>query len=228
VPETKLTTTEQERYDTIRSCIDGEITNKEASIRLGLKVRQVQRIKLVVDVPMNTEILRLLIIKKDLWKTHPCRGPQIHRKWRERVDCFGELVQFDGSYHDWFETGDEECLLAIIDVDAHRPLTDELRTNISSIFSVQSKRRVNNDYTIQFKTKWFQLEATQKTSVYKRDEVIVEERLDGTIHVRLKNVYLEYHELPLRPKPVHIPVVALTKQEPKWRPPANHSWKKRF
>ena len=29
--------------------------------------------------------------------------------------CFGELVQFDGSYHNWFECGSEECLLAAID-----------------------------------------------------------------------------------------------------------------
>ena len=45
----KLTACEQERYDVIRSCIDGGIANKEASIRLGLKVRQIQRIKRTVE-----------------------------------------------------------------------------------------------------------------------------------------------------------------------------------
>ena len=112
-------------------------------------------------------------------------------------------------------------------IDAHRPLTDEMKKNLPSIFSVQSKRRVNNDYTIQFKTLWFQLEAQQKTSVYKRDEVIVEERLDGTIHIRITDVYLEYRVLPRRPKPIRIPIVALTTQKMRWVPPNNHPWRKK-
>lgn len=42
----------------------------------------------------------------------------LHRQWRERRAHRGELVQFDGSYHDWFEgRGEiqEACLLAAID-----------------------------------------------------------------------------------------------------------------
>lgn len=411
--ETKLTALEQERYDIIRSCIEGDITNKEASVRLGLKIRQVQNLKRAVEkdgavgvihkskgrtsgnttdnetvekviaffekekhcdfgptfaqekladqgVEMNTETLRLLMIEKDIWKPHKRRGPQIVREWRERKECFGEIIQFDGSYHDWFENGEKECLLAAIDDatskvveaifednegvhavfrfwlayleahgrpvavyldkfstykvnhknavdnkefmtqferamkdlgvvvicanspqakgrverlfgtlqdrmvkemrlldvktrvgankyiceeyrddhnkrfcvpaknanDAHRPLSDDLRNRLPSIFSVQSKRKVNNDYTIQFKSKWFQLEATQDTAVYKRDEVIVEERLDNTLHIRLKNAYLKYHELPDRPKPMSVPVVALTKRKPDWKPPLNHPWRR--
>lgn len=117
-------------------------------------------------------------------------------------------------------------VLAKKENNAHRPLSDDLRIKLPSIFSVQSKRKVNNDYTIQFKTMWYQLEAQQKTSVYKRDEVIIEERLDGSIHIRLKNTYLEYRELPNRPKPAHIPVAVLTKQKPNWKPPKDHPWKK--
>jgi hypothetical protein len=408
-----LTDREQERYDIIRSCIGGDITNKEASIRLGLKTRWVQKLKHAVEkngmkgivhkskgqtppnatsnitakritnffeqnkhkdfgptfaqeklselgIKINVETLRLLMIKKDIWKLHPRRGPQIVREWRERKENFGELAQFDGSYHDWFENNGEECLLAAIDDatsrivhavfednegvhavfrfwwayieaygrpvaiyldrfstykvnrknavdnaefitqfqrammeldirvicanspeakgrierlfgtlqdrmvkemrlaniklldeanqfickkylpdhngrfsvqakrenDAHRPLSDDLRIRLPSIFSVQSKRKVNNDYTIQFKTEWYQLEAQQKTSVYKRDEVIIEERLDDTIHIKLKNTYLEYRKLLKRPKLMHIPVVALTKQKPQWKPPKDHPWKK--
>ena len=44
----KLTDKEQERYDVIRSCIGKDITNKEASVRLGLKIRQIQNIKRAV------------------------------------------------------------------------------------------------------------------------------------------------------------------------------------
>lgn len=409
----KLTASEQERYDIIRSCSDGDITNKEASIRLGIKVRQVQRIKQAVKmcgmegvihgakgkvpnnvtsntiikkvtdffkqkkhhdfgptfaqeklsdmgINMNSETLRLLMIKKNIWEAHPRRGPQIVHEWRERKECFGELVQFDGSYHDWFEDGGEECLLAAIDDatsrivhavfednegvhavfrfwwvyieaygrpraiyldkfstykvnhknavdnedfitqfqramdelgvevicanspeakgrierlfgtlqdrmvkemrlrdvkecdeanlyiyekyipdhdrrfsvpaknpnDVHRPLTDDLKKRLPSIFSIQSKRKVNNDYTIQFKTHWFQLEDTQKTTVYKRDEVIVEERLDGSIHIRFKNTYLVYHVLRDRPKRMNIKVVAITNEKPTRSLPKDHPWRR--
>lgn len=46
------------------------------------------------------------------------RTKTIHRTWRERRAHRGELIQFDGSYHDWFEgrgETNEQCLLAAID-----------------------------------------------------------------------------------------------------------------
>ena len=412
--ETILTPLERERYDIIRACIDRDITNAEAAARLGIKIRQVQKLKRAVEkngetgivhgnrgrtsnhathpetisvilaylkdekhgdfgptfareqfakhgISIGVETLRLLMIEKKLWKAKKRRGPAIHREWRERMGMRGELVQFDGSYHDWFETGEEACLLATADDatgdvlavfednegvhavfrfwrqyietnglpvaiyldkfstykvnhkhavdnaemltqferamlelgvrvicanspeakgrierlfgtvqdrlvkemrlrditdrekanrylageylpdhnarfsvapkqegDAHRPLTKELRERLSSIFSIQSERRVNNDYTIQFKSRWFQLSATQDTTVYKKDIVTIEERLDGTIHVRLKRVYLAYHELPARPVPASVPIVALTPHKPDWKPSKDHPWRKRF
>jgi len=413
VAENKLTDREQERFDVIRSCIDGDITNKEATVRLGLKRRQVQMLKRAVEkngikgvihgskgqappnatqdviieeveeffeqkkhqdfgptfaqekladlgIVMNRETLRLMMIKKKIWKPHLRRGPAIIREWRERKECFGELVQFDGSYHDWFENGDEECLLAVIDDatgriieavfednegvhavfrfwlayveaygrpraiyldkfstykvnhknavdnkefitqferamaeldikvicanspeakgrverlfgtlqdrmvkemrlvdikirehanqfvrekylpdhnrrfsvparnanDMHRPLSSEMRSKLSSIFSLQSRRKVGNDYTVQFKSQWLQLEAQQKTVVYKRDTVIIEERLDETIHIRLKKIYLTYRMLPTRPKPTDVPLIALTTRKPTRKPPKDHPWRK--
>jgi len=411
--EIDLTDSEQIRYDTIRDCIDCNITNKEASIRLGLKIRWVQMLKRSIErdgkkgavhgskgqappnatsdtitkkvaaffeqkkhqdfgptfaqekladigAVMSTEALRLFMIKKKLWKPKPRRGPQIVHEWRERKESFGELVQFDGSYHDWFESGEEECLLAAIDdatskivhavfednegvhavfrfwwsyleaygrpraiyldkfstykvnhknavdnaefitqfqramdeldvevicanspeakgrierlfgtlqdrmvkemrlrdikaqdeanlyiyekyipdhdkrfgviaknpTDVHRALTDDLKAKLPSIFSIQSRRRVNNDYTIQFKTCWFQLEPTGGAAVYKRDEVIVEERLDDTVHIRLKSKYLKYRILPERPKPVYVPIVVLTTQKQIRKPPKDHPWRR--
>lgn len=44
------------------------------------------------------------------------RRRRLHRKKRLRRDRIGSLVQFDGSYHDWFEgRGRECCLLVAID-----------------------------------------------------------------------------------------------------------------
>ncbi len=410
--EINLTPLQQERYDTVRSCIDRDITNAEAAARLRLTVRQVRRLKRSVEkdgergvlhgsrgrasnhathpetasavvayledeqhrdfgptfaqekleergVVLGVETLRQLMIKEKLWKPKTRRGPSIHREWRERMSMRGELVQFDGSYHDWFEDDAEACILAAIDDadgevsavfednegvhavfrfwlayfeehglpvaiyldkfstykvnhknavdnadmltqferamgelgikvicanspeakgrierlfqtmqdrlvkemrlrgiknrgeanryleeeylsehnrrfsvapkqegDAHRPLTKELRKKLSDIFSIQSQRKVNNDYTIQFKSRWFQLAATQDTTVYKRDVVTIEERLDGSLHVRLRDTYLSYTELPERPKRDKMKVTALTREKPRWTPPVDHPWRK--
>ena len=413
--EIKLTEKEQERYAIIRPCINGAMTNKEAAHRLGLTIRQVQKIKRAVrrdgtvgirhgacgkassnatksqvavkvknflaqkqhrdfgptfakeqleknGIILSTETIRSLMIRNHFWQVHARRRPQIHREWRERMESYGMLVQFDGSYHDWFETGTEACLLAAIDdatgkiikavfednegvlavfrfwkayieaygrpvaiyldkfstykvnhknavdnaemmtqfqrtmeelsitvicanspeakgrverlfgtlqdrlvkemrlahmqtralandflhtayipdhnqrfsvaprkdIDAHRPLTEVMREKLSSIFSVQSQRKVHNDYTVQFKTRWFQLNAIQQTTVYKGDAVILEERLDGTLHIRLKHTYLHYTELPDRPKPILMKVTVLTRKKPTWIPPKNHPWRNDF
>lgn len=411
--EITLTPKERERFDCIRACIDGDLTNAEAAARLGLTVRQTQRLKRTVEkngtqgivhgnrgatsnnasetdivervtaflkkkehrdfgptfaqeqlakkgIVRAVETIRTIMIAKKLWKPKERSGPAIHRQWRERRSLFGELVQFDGSYHDWLENGKEECLLGAIDDatgtvpravfddnegvyavfrfwlahieahglpaaiypdkfstykinhknaidnaemmtqfkramtelgievinanspeakgrierlfgtlqdrlvkemrlrnikntkdanrflseeylpdhnkrfavqarqggDAHRPLSEELRARLPSIFSVQSTRNVNNDFTIRFKNRWLQLGATQDTTVYKGDTVTIEERLDGTVHIRLKEIYLAYtviekHERVARPK-----VTALTREKPRWKPPVDHPWRR--
>lgn len=44
------------------------------------------------------------------------RKKRPHRRKRQRRSCYGELLQFDGSYHDWFEgRGAESCLLNCVD-----------------------------------------------------------------------------------------------------------------
>ena len=411
--ETTLTPEERERFDCIRACIDGDLTNAEAAARLGLTARPTQRLKRTVEkdgekgvihgnrgrtsnnaseteivervtaflrkkkhrdfgptfaqeqlakngIVRAVETIRTLMIAKELWKPKQRKGPAIHREWRERRALFGELIQFDGSYHDWLENGEAQCLLGAIDDatsaipravfddnegvfavfrfwlayleahglpvaiymdkfstykvnhknavdnaemmtqferameelsieiinanspeakgrverlfgtlqdrlvkemrlrdikdtedanrflceeylpdhnkrfsvparqegDAHRPLSEEMRKELPSIFSVQSRRNVNNDFTIRFKNQWFQLSATQDATVYKSDVVTIEERLDGTVHIRLKETYLAYtviakHERAARPR-----VTALTKEKPRWKPPADHPWRR--
>ena len=43
---------------------------------------------------------------------------QQHRDWRERKPCFGEMVQMDGSHHDWFEGRRAKCVLMVMVDDA--------------------------------------------------------------------------------------------------------------
>jgi transposase len=108
----------------------------------------------------------------------------------------------------------------------HTPLTETELTRINNIFSVQSYRNVNNDFTVRFKSKWFQLKEQQPTLVLRKDQILVEEHLDGSIHLNLRNKYLEFTELPQRPEKVKMHVTGLTKERQIWKPPMNHPWKK--
>jgi len=109
--------------------------------------------------------------------------------------------------------------------DTHRPLSEADRNNLISIFSIQSTRRTNNDFTIQFKNNWYQLAEIQPTTVRPKQEVIVEEWLDGTIHFRLQKLYLNYTVLPARPKKTKKQPVILTKHKLNWKPSADHPWR---
>jgi len=312
------------------------------------------------NLRVSREKLRQLMIKERLWKSKLRKQPKYRHVWRARKDNFGEMQQFDGSYHKWFEDrGSECCLLAAIDdatgkitkakfdknegvkavhafwweyflkqglpisiyldkystykinhpsavdnkdlitqfqramnqvgvklitahspeakgrierlfgtlqdrlvkelrlanistieeanifletyivkfntkfavvpknqTDLHKKVDQELKTRLPQIFSIQSARKINNDYTIRFKNQFFQLLEIQPTTVFKKSEVTMEEHLNGEIKINIKNHYLNYKILSEIPKKqIDIPVVALTREKPYWKPPANHPWK---
>jgi len=111
------------------------------------------------------------------------------------------------------------------DGNVHKELLEIDKKNINSIFSIQSKRRVNNDFTIRFKNKWHQLTEIQPITVRARETVLVEEWLDGTIHFSLRGKYLNYTVLPERPRKIKQPPLILTTHKLNWKPPLNHPWR---
>jgi len=60
-------------------------------------------------VKVKEETLRLWLIESGDWKKR--RKRRGHRRWRERKHHFGEMVQMDGSHHDWFEGRGAGCVL---------------------------------------------------------------------------------------------------------------------
>ncbi len=62
---------------------------------------------------VDHETLRRWLIAEGMWVRARKRGP--HRRWRERKPHFGELVQMDGSFHDWFGDGGSDCLMNMVD-----------------------------------------------------------------------------------------------------------------
>lgn len=112
--------------------------------------------------------------------------------------------------------------------DVHHPLTRIDKQNLNRIFSIQSTRTVNNDFTIQFKNIWYQLLELQATTVRPRETVLVEEWLDRTVHVSLRGYNLNYSILPQRPHRQKSNPTILTSHKLIWKPPANHPWRRSF
>lgn len=317
------------------------------------------------QVDITSQTIRVWMSEDGLWKPHKQKKPEYH-VWRQRKEYFGELEQFDGSYHLWFErrlldelsNPVEVCLLAAIDDatgkithayfdfnegvipvfnfwmeyvlttgkplgiyldkfstykinhksavdnselmtqfqkamkilgievinanspqakgrverlfgtlqdrlvkelrlnnissiieanlflkefipkfnakfsvvpakegDVHREITQKEKRSLKSIFSIKSTRRVNSDFTIQFKNHFYQLEEIQPTTIRPKEKVLVEEYLDGTIHFSFREHYLKCFILPEKPKKISRQPVILTNHHLNWTPPPNHPWR---
>jgi len=313
----------------------------------------------------DPKTIRQIMIDEGLWKPRTRKKSAVHRAWRERKSCYGEMIQFDGSYEYWFEERNgKSCLLAGIDdatgkvvlakftehegvfpvfgfwqeylvkngkpmsiyldkfstysvnhqlakensdtltqferaagelriepikanspqakgrverlfhtlqdrlikelrlagistmdeaniflekifipkfnakfsveprskANLHRELNKKESKQLPSIFSRKKERTILNDFTFSFKKQWYQLTKEQPATICKKDIVIVEERLDKTIYVRLRGAYLNYKLLPKRPEKqnasVKMPwVLPASKAH---TPPLNHPWRQIF
>ncbi len=60
-------------------------------------------------IGISDETLRMWLIETGDWRK--TRRPRRHRQWRERKHHDGEMVQMDGSHHDWFEGRGRWCVL---------------------------------------------------------------------------------------------------------------------
>lgn len=317
------------------------------------------------NINHDPKTIRAIQVEEGFLKPHRSRPKEEHRSWRQRRSAFGEMEQFDGSYHNWFEGRggiEEACLLASIDdatgrltqaefaphegvfpvfafwqeylethgkprqiyldkfstykmnsveaknnpdlktqfqramtelhiellfanspqakgrverlfdtlqdrlvkemrlqnissveeanlflketfipwfnerfsveavspSDLHQTLSKKEKNNLSSIFSRQETRIVQNDFTFSFKNEWYQLTNIQPVTICKKDEIIVEEHLDHTIHIKLRGKGLNYLLLPQRPKKVVVPFV-IAKSAPKpTKPSPDHPWRKQI
>jgi transposase len=68
-------------------------------------------------VRLSVESVRKLMVEEGLWKPKVAKKPVIH-PMRERRSRVGELIQIDGSPHDWFEGRAPKCTLLVMIDDA--------------------------------------------------------------------------------------------------------------
>lgn len=324
-----------------------------------------EKLRELNHIDRDPKTIRAIQMEEGLWKPRRGKKKDLHRAWRQRRSAYGEMLQFDGSYHGWFEGRGglhEACLLASIDdatskvtdaefaphegvfpvfafwkayieihgkprqiymdkfstykmnshaakdnpdlktqfqramielqiepifanspqakgrverlfdtlqdrlvkelrlanistieaanrflkekfipafnakfsvqpassVNLHRELTIKERAALLSIFSRQEQRTVQSDFTFAFKNQWYQLTEQQSVTVCKKDIVTVEERLDGTIHFRLRGKRLNVMPLTKRPKLAIVPFIMPKTQAVPMRPSADHPWRQRF
>jgi transposase len=83
---------------------------------------------------LSDESVRKLMIEEGLWKSRKAKKVAVHQL-RERRACFGELIQIDGSPHDWFEGRAEPCVLLVFIDDATGKLVQLLFVESESFFS---------------------------------------------------------------------------------------------
>jgi len=99
--------------------IDNEILTKT----IGLLEKKYQGFKptlateklLELDkIELSNEKVRQIMIENKLWKVRSRKQSKKKYFWRARKDNYGEMEQFDGSYHNWFGK-EESCLLLSVD-----------------------------------------------------------------------------------------------------------------
>ncbi len=82
--------------------------------------------------------------------------------------------------------------------DAHRPLGPG--HDLAAILSIQEERVVTNDYTVRFRTRFYQLLPPAWPGL-RGGKVTIECRLDGSMAIRFQTRYLAYREVDAQAEP---------------------------
>ncbi len=81
--------------------------------------------------------------------------------------------------------------------NAHRVL--RVAQKLDGILCLKLDRTLANDYTLRYKNRFLQLEQQQNVRIRPGSVVSVEERLDGSLHLKFKGAYLHYEAIEKRP-----------------------------
>lgn len=112
-------------------------------------------------------------------------------------------------------------------VDVHKPLLPG--HDLAAILSVQIQRQVQNDFTIQHRNRFYQLEKKQPVRLYRKAEITVQERLDGSMQLVFKNRRLNFKAIEKRSSRPVVPSKAAktgsASRRPR-KPASTHPWRR--
>jgi len=80
---------------------------------------------------------------------------------------------------------------------AHRPLLK--KHNLDAVLAFQTPRILQNDFTVQYRAQFFQLEKQQPCRLRPKMALLIEHRLNQNILLRYKQHYLHNHKIPKKP-----------------------------
>lgn len=90
------------------------------------------------------------------------------------------------------------------EVNLHKKITKFEKDSSPSIFSRHYERTIRNDFTVSYKNLWYQLEETQSVAMFAGEILKVEERFDKSMFFKLRGNYLNYKQIPEKPKKVSL------------------------
>ncbi len=126
----------------------------------------------VDGIRVSRETLRQWLMAAGLWQRR--RKRRGHRQWRIRKECFGQMVQIDGSHHAWLEErGSELVLMGYID-DATNNVYARFYDYEGTIPAMDSFRGYARKYGLPLSV-YLDKHTTYKSS----RKLTVEEELDG-------------------------------------------------
>lgn len=103
--------------------------------------------------------------------------------------------------------------------DAHR----RTKANFDDTLCIKTERVLNQDFTLQYRNRFFQLHAEQRAVIRPTESITIQENVDGKIKLSIRGIWLNFDEIKERPaKPQKISSV----NNKIWRPSPNHPWKK--
>jgi DNA-binding Lrp family transcriptional regulator len=124
------------------------------------------------DIHISDETARKWLIEAGQWEKG--RKKRQHRQWRQRKEHYGEMVQMDGSHHDWFEGRGPECVLMAYIDDATNRVYCRFYEYEGTIPAMDSFKRYIKKYGIPMSI-YFDKHTTYKSTA----EPTIEEEING-------------------------------------------------
>ena len=104
--------------------------------------------------------------------------------------------------------------------DVHHAMPAGMK--LDEVLSFQEKRTVSNDWCVMWRNRIFQLDRRHEAMALAGREVMVREKLDGTIQLLSQGHKLHWKEL--KQRPVKMPAKTPIRNNKKWNPGADHPW----
>ena len=100
------------------------------------------------------------------------------------------------------------------------------RTALDAVFQLEDTRVLSNDWVVQYETRYFQV-VRQSGQAPARSTVLVRENEAGAIDIRYRGRRLQWTELSAPPSTSRpVPASRVGASGPKWRPSADHPWRR--